>query len=1679
MSVSFTNLSAASAAATYAWDFGNGNSSTLKNPSAIYLDEKTYTVTLTVTDGAQTSTKTRTLTVYKKPTVDFTTPKPKVCLPDGVQFTSTATPGDGTITNYQWDFGDGSTGSGFGSGILHYYPFELTPAVSVTVTNSYGCISSLTKTNLVEVLPKIEPLFIVNKTLLCTLDSSIQLTNNSNGPGVLSYLWDFGDGTTSTVKNPVHQFTRKGVFGVKLTVTNNVGCSVAGSPVSVNAAFFQTAFTSQLLCRQANFTGSAYLFPTASQWVFGDGGTSGTYSNTSHVYAAAAAYTVSLINTYNNTCKDTATKTINVQDLVNFNSAITGPSTLCKNNTVTFTSTSSTAPSNLRWDYGDGTAIFNTTGTSISHTYAQPGTYTLTLVNTFGTCSETVTKTVTVNDLPSTTGFVTDFGGVCGAPVTVIFRDTTPGAVAWQWQMDGTWNTVFATAQNAPRLFTSDGNYLIYLTATNAAGCTRTVSKYISIARPSASIFISQSSSPRNYYDCDSLTIKMGVTANQTISSYSWNLGNGTTSTLAAPQVHYSNVGVYNITLNYTTESGCMGTAGYAARVYDKPAANFSYSIPCGNSLGLNFTDTSPFSDQWDWQFGDGGVAYWVNPQHFYRDTGRYTVRFINAIGHCKDTIVKQVYANVLPSSLNITKAQNTCDGNRGTVSFDQRSVRASGGTWNFGDGTVIPYDSSNHNVMHTYTATGTYTVTLTGSYGNCNYTDSRTVYVLLKQSPVLTASQTQICASNSLNVQIGGLVTNPFAPYTNYYQYTLTGFQYNNGTMFTGSAFSSNGFNPLVYNGTLSNFAAGTTSLRAIITESGSGCQDTTNFIALQVNGPIAGFKIINNNGCYKTPFIFTDTSRSATNVALTRWQWDFGDGTVADNTTNADVPHRYLTPGNYFVRLTVTDATGCTKTVNATANARGPKAAFTTSGLFVPNVPLNTTINFFNNTYASNSAPVYKWDYGDGANSNTYSGNHTYAVAGTYTVMLVANDASISCADTARQVINVKDFNTAFTFTKSYLGESSCPPMLVRINNLSVGYTRLLWDFGDGATSTQSYPSHTYTQPGLYRITLTTYGYNGLSGTYIDSVQVSKPSVSFAADVLKGCLSQPVTFTMNSQNAVNHLWDFGDGAAGTSAASQTHVYLSPGIYNPRLIVKDTLGCQASKQLADTVVIDSLSIAIKGIPALICDSALIQFTPDVQSFAATKLGTLLQYKWNFGTSNPADTSNVKNAAFRYTQPGSYTVTFTVTSPYGCSKQTTATFTVQQKAHGAIMALVESCEQATVSFTGTATPQTGVQWAWDFANGNTAASSLPPAQLYSTPGTYNVTLILIKNGCMDTAKHRLTVYAKPVVNAQPQQKILCLGDSVLLSASGGGTYAWTPSAGLNNAAIATPMASPKTSSFYRVQVTSAKGCVNSDSLRITVAQPVAVNVAGTTSLCKGEKVQFTASGATSYQWINNTAGLSSTSIAAPFASPSATTTYTVVGKDAYNCFNDTADITVAVHDLPTVNAGPDIEIVVGTPYTLKAVGSADVTGWLWSPGADLSCTTCASPIATPKMETAYSVKVNNAWGCTASDIVVLKLQCAVDKVFIPDAFTPNRDGKNDVFYITGSGVKIVRYLRIYDRWGGLMFQKTMFGIGDVSSGWDGRVNGQPVASGSYVYLAELECSSGERFVRKGTVTVIQ
>lgn len=575
----------------------------------------------------------------------------------------------------------------------------------------------------------------------------------------------------------------------------------------------------------------------------------------------------------------------------------------------------------------------------------------------------------------------------------------------------------------------------------------------------------------------------------------------------------------------------------------------------------------------------------------------------------------------------------------------------------------------------------------------------------------------------------------------------------------------------------------------------------------------------------------------------------------------------------------------------------------------------------------------------------------------------------------------------------------------------------------------------------------------------------------------MLQSCTSQSVTLSAITENASSYLWDFGDGTlVQASDTFSVHYYKSPGNYVPKLIAKDDNGCAASVALSNKITIDSLYLSLNDLQTKICTPKEIIFNPTVVNTGAGQAQPLT-YHWDFGTGNKADTSNIKAPSFVYQQPGNYLVSLKVQSPFGCVKEVKADMVALQDLGGQIKGPLEICQESTAQFTGATQLPGQPKWHWIFSDGTIADQQNPPAKKYDNAGSYLIRLIVDNSGCVDTVSKILEVRAKPDVNLPSNSEILCEGSAISITAGGGSSYSWSPSVGLNSTTGASVIASPVKNTDYLVTATNSYGCKNTGTVKISVIHPFKLQLEPEASICNGKSVEIKASGATAYQWIGNTANLSNTTIANPVATPLSTTTYTVVGSGEKKCFTDTATIKIMVQPSPVVDAGPGAEILTGASYQLQATASNDVIKWDWSPSKYLNCLNCAAPMATPSEPMNYRVTVTNSLGCVAYDTVSIKLFCSESRIFIPNAFTPNKDGLNEVFSIRGQGISMINRFRIYNSWGTLIFERTNLRINDRNAGWDGRYKGEPVPMGAYVYTVEMSCNE-KTFMQKGVVTVI-
>jgi len=1612
LTVQFTNTtSGASANTTYTWDLGNGNTSGLKDAGATYTDEKTYTVTLTATDGANTSVKSQQVTVYRKPAVDISASPDSGCAPLLVTFSSNSTPGDGSIADYYWDFGDGNNQRGASySSITHTYDgFVQQSAVYLTVTNSYGCYSSISTPKVINTSKAATAAFTANKLFVCDVNSPVAFINKSTGAGTLTYLWDFGDDLTDSVLSPVHTYAKPGIYTVQLTTFSSAGCS-------------------------ANAVKTDYI----------------------HV--------------------------------ANFSTGFTVPNLICSGANTVITDTSTAGYTGTTWKL-DGNEIYPPGAGSNSYdiTLYDVADHVLQLTHMYGACQQTQKVTIKAAAGPTGVDFTADIAGNCQFPAQATLKATAQDADQWQWFDKYPYTAVpFATGQTADYTFNNPQSYQVGLKVTNTTGCSDVVWKTIDLQKPNVNIVATNTSGGSSTSGCTGVSLKFAASP-AIVKTYRWNFGDGSSQSADSMPVHSFNTpGLYTVTLNYTTTGGCTGTATYTnITVVNKPTLDFLISPGteiCGNSP-VTFTVATPaLGWNYSWNFGDNGpLGGGAQVVHKYQKDSIFTISlYTNNLG-CRDSVKKDV--TVKADFPLITATQNTCDGTRGTVTLHQQSRAVTQWVWDFGDGQTQTFDTDEETITHTYTKSGAYQVVLTGVNGNCRVNDTTKAYVLIKQNPVLSANKAIACGSDKLGIEINNVDTNynPLVFNSAYYQ--ITQLEYGDGSGFPFGTVTP-WFTYTNYKGDMQGLESGKSSLRAITQSNGFGCLDTTNYIPLKVIGPTAGFTFGKNQVCFKDPVTFVDNSVPGPSLPIKTWKWDFGDGTSLTQNTGATVPHVYPKPGAFYASLTVTDTAGCFNTTNGINQAisSGPKADFTVSAT---TVTPNTTVYFSNNSNNYNAYDInYTWLFPGGQTASGAGASYQFTNVGTDTVRLISSNNEQKCVDTAYKIIYVKKINTAFSYTLSYINSNSCPPVIVNFKSKTTNAASIRWDFGDGSKAgNQPLVNHTYNNPGIYRVLMFSYDNNGsLPDSTEDFIEVKGPYAILQASALAGCDTLTVTLSAAIKNASSFTWDFGDGTLKQTTDTFAMLrYSVPGVYTPKLILKDSGGCSGISSLQDKIVVDHLQAGITTVQPVFCDSTFINFKPVIKSIALEKLQLPLTYHWNFGTGNAADTSNLAEPAFMYQGVKGYVASLRVTSAYGCVQTTAANINVQVKSRAAINGPAEICQYAGATFAGTATNDNGaLGWAWAFGDSITPQNIQTPMPVaYKDSGVYTVLLSVNNNGCYDTAKQQLVVHGAPIVNILPQLPKICLGNTVQLQGHDAVTYQWSPNENISDVNVSSPLVSPVKSSYYKVHAVNSFGCITNDSVWVQVVQPFKLKADPVLIICDGSTGKMLVSGANTYKWISGT-GLSSTDIPNPIVTTATDQPYTVVGYDKDGCFTDTAVITATIKARPTVTTVPHaVTINAGGITPLTAEGSADVVKYKWTPADYLDCATCATTTSAPRVPLTYAVTAYNQYGCTATDSITITILCAENLVHVPNAFTPNGDGHNDRFVLGGTSIKLVKHIVIFGRMGDKLFEKHNIQGDDYANSWDGAVNGMQSAQGVYVYMAEIECSSGETYRYKGTITLVR
>jgi gliding motility-associated-like protein len=1623
--------------------------------------------------------------------LDPTTP-PTGCIPLVVKFVDQST-GNPTLWNWYYAVAPSTSYQLFSNLQNPSNSFFNAGAFSIklVITNAAGTKDSIIKTSLITAFPTPTVSFTGTPRTGCfPLQVAFSNTSVSTGSPIVSCSWNFGDGYTSTDCNPNHTYSNSGSYNVTLTVTNAAGCTkTLQLPNYINVssgvvpAFTNTTPIGCAVPSTITFTNQSTGAGTLSYvWNFGDGlpppAVHSTSTNPTHTYSTAGNFSVTLTVTSTTGCVQSITQNSAVV-IGTVNSDFTTPTSVCVGQTFTVTNTSSPTPTANNWnfDFGNNPANYTSTAQNPTHSYSVPGTYTIKLKSLFGSCADSITHTIIVFPKPSSQ-FTAAPLTACKPPLNVTFTSTAVGATSYEWHFgDGTFATT--TLPITTHLYNSTGTYSDTLITINANGCKDTSirASYVQIQAPVAVI----NGLPQKGCAPFTWNFSTNITTVDPIVGYQWFSNNVLFSTAATPTQVFP-IGVYNIMLVVTTAGGCTDTVrvanGIKANVKPVPGFSANPRVSCA-IYPIVFTDTTSLPhNECLWHFGDDEISQDCNPTHAYNDTGAFTVTLIVGNDGCYDSVTYVNYIYINPPIASFLLNKDCID--KHTISFTNTSIGADTYAWYFGDITPASTQSTIANPSHTYTQVGVYSgyLTVHNNITGCDNIKAFSV-TIADEVAAFTPSIMQLCRGGSSTFT----ATSPNTP--NY----IGSFAWDFGDLTTGTG------NPITH----TYASSGSYNVKLLITDV-NGCKDSlTQLNLVQSYGPISNFTASTNGACLNTPITFNSTSTSDGIHPIIDWTWDYEHPSTPQVYTAPPFQHSYLLTGSYNVKLVVTDSYGCKDSllIPNLINISKPTANFTS--INVPSCP-NVPIPFASTS--SGIALTYLWNFGDAANNPSYTSTaqnptHVYLVAGSYTITLTVTDTS-GCTDTKVDSFAVNILTPVANFTINQ-STTTCPPLNSQFTNTSINALSYQWYFdvvgNPNSFSTIQNPAATYTLPGTYYVKLKVLGAGGCTSEKLDSIKVRGPQGSFTYSPLVGCNPFTVNFVGTSTDNVTYRFDCKDGVISPDTAYNlfTHTYTFTGKYLPQMILRDTGGCIVPIVGLDTIRVNGVDAEFKADSSFKCGSGLINFT----NLSLSTTEPIIGYEWDFGdvgvpggpfTPSLTQTPLQTTASHNYTSVGLFYPRLRATSLSGCTKIFTDSVPIKiaSKPDVTTSQSANKCVTSIMNFNSVwQNPDTSAMtYTWNFTHSTipttTPISGNGPNLVgvaFPVAGIWNGTMLVVNSsGCKDTANTTLEVYPKPIVNAGNDIKI-CKGTGQTLTATGAATYVWSPATGLSCTNCASTIANPDSVRNYVVTGTSAFGCINTDTVKVSVQYPFDMPNGTNAVMCVGASKVFTTSGAIFYDW-SPSIGLNTITGPTVIATPPNTTNYRVIGRDSSNCFSDSAYFFVKVYPKPTINAGPDKTINVGQSVVLTPT-ITDVTDVTWTPTATIVGTSFPSVTVKPNVDTKYKVVATNPGGCVTESFVTVYVICDDANVFIPNTFSPNGDGSNEIFYPRGTGLFTVKSFRIFNRWGEQVFEKYNFKPNNESAGWNGTFKGQKLLPDVYVYLMDIQCESGTILPYKGNIALIK
>jgi large repetitive protein len=935
-----------------------------------------------------------------------------------------------------------------------------------------------------------------------------------------------------------------------------------------------------------------------------------------------------------------------------------------------------------------------------------------------------------------------------------------------------------------------------------------------------------------------------------------------------------------------------------------------------------------------------------------------------------------------------------------------------------------------------TVTTSGSYTVTVTHTNGCSNNSAATTVTVNSSPTPTITPSgSTTFCQGDSVTLTSSAATSYSWSTGATTQSITVnTSGSYTVTVTSGGCSGSSSPVTVTVNPNPAPNVTAGgptticqgdSVSLTSDIANSYSwNTGATTQTIYATTNGSYV-VTVTYSNGCSNTsaPTNVTINGNSPPNITSSG-STTFCQGDSVTLTSDAADSYNWSTgattqsitvyaSGTFTV--TATYANGCSSTSSSTTVIVNNNPVPDMSG---PNSVCSGTTG---STYTVNFNPsnTYNWTVTGNGVLTSGQGTGTITVdfdsSGSATVIVSENSAAGCVGIDSINVTISSGLNPVISVTGDTV---FCQGDSVLLDAGS-GYTTYTWSNGNTSQVI------TVKDSGSYSVTVTDSG--GCSGTSSSSVNVivnGNPNPVVSASGSTNICSGDSVILDAGNGYVSYSWSNGSTVQTITVDSSGNFYVT---------VTDANGCSGSNSSPVNITVNQSPnpiIAPSG-STTICQG---------QTVSLNAGSGYVSYSWNTGATTQSITVDTS---------GTYSVT--VTDNNGCTNDSASaeqTVTVNPLPTAAIAGSDTICKGNNTVLTASG----GSSYSW--SNGaSTGSITISP----SASTNYTVT-VTDTNSCTNTANHFLFVRIVPV--SLTGNNIICVGDSTQLSASGGVSYLWSTGATTNSI-----FASPASSSSYSVVVSDGV-CVDSASMNITVLPVPVANISSSDSvICSGNQGTLTATGGGTYLW--NTGD--TTSVIS--VSPSSTVTYSVTVSNGVCDAEDSLVVLVSQGPTATIDAGNDTIINLFDNAQLNGVGGVTYS---WSPSSGLSCTDCPNPTANPEETTLYYLVATDSLGCPATDSVLVTVRIPDSEVFVPNIFSPNGDGSNDILYVYGRYIKEMELI-IFDRWGEKIFESR-----STASGWDGTYKGKALNTAVFAYILKYTLvNETESLTKQGNITLLR